>query len=132
MGAGNVAVVEAINEALNRGDLEAAAAQLDPDFEADFSRSRNPDIQGVHRGRDQVRTLLERIVEPWEEFEWTTEEYIEVGDAVVRVGGFRARGKGSGLEIEGRGAQVWEFRDGRAVAMHQFQDKDEALEATSG
>jgi ketosteroid isomerase-like protein len=128
MGEGNIAVVEEIREALNRRDVDAVLAHADENFEVDFTRSRNPDIRGIYRGRDELRRILVRLLEPWEEFELFSEEYIEVGDTVIRVGGFRARGKGSGVVVEGRGAQIHEFRDGRMVALRQCQSKEQALE----
>jgi ketosteroid isomerase-like protein len=60
--------------------------------------------------------------------EWFATEYVEVGDTVIRVGGIRVSGRGSGIEIDAKGAQVWEFRDGKAVAVRQCQSKEQALE----
>ena len=127
MGAGNVAIVEELTEALNRRDVEAVVAAAHEDFEVDFTRSRNPDTQGIHRGRDELRRILVGLFEPWDDFELFTDEFIEDGDTVIRVGGFRGRGRGSGVEIENHGAQIYEFRDGRPAALRQCQSKEEAL-----
>jgi ketosteroid isomerase-like protein len=128
MEVGKVAALGSIRDSLNRRDLDAVLEKLDPQFEADYSRSINPDNQGIYRGRDEVRALLQRMVEPWEGFEYTMDEFIEIGDDVITVGALRVRGAGSGVETEARGAQVWEFRGGHPVAVRQFQSKEEALD----
>jgi len=40
-----------------------------------------------------------------------------------------ARGKGSGVEVEARGAHVCTVRDGRAVRLEMYLDPARALEA---
>ena len=41
----------------------------------------------------------------------------------------RARGRGSGGEVEMEYWQVWLFRDGKAARWEEYQDRQEALEA---
>jgi ketosteroid isomerase-like protein len=61
---------------------------------------------------------------------WNPEidEWVEVdAETVVIVTKVRARGMGSGVEVEARGASVWRFRDGRISSGKLFQSKREAL-----
>ena len=126
----NVAVVEAIVEAMNEGDLDRVIAQIDPDeFELDYSRSLSPDLTGVHHGHRAIRRFLEELVEPWEEFELIADKFIEVGDHVILVSHTRNHGRGSGVEVVARGAALYEFRGGRLVAWRLFQGEEEALAA---
>jgi ketosteroid isomerase-like protein len=128
VGGQNAETVEAFYEALNRGDVDEALEMLDPEVVGDFSRSINPDVKGVYRGREEIRGFYEGFMDAWQEFEWVAEEHAELGDHVLRIGGIRARGRGSGVEVAATGAQVWTFRDGRPVAMALFQSKADALE----
>ena len=125
----NVETVGSFYELLNQGEIDGALQLLPPDAVLDGSRLINPDLKGIHRGRDEIRPLLERFTEAWEELEWVAEDYIEIGDDVIRIGGIRARGIGSGVDVGARGAQLWRFRDGDPVLVEFFQDKNEALEA---
>src|ERR1700741_193724 len=100
----NVATVRAVWAAINRGDLDEAFRFAPDDFVADWSASDAPE-SGVYRGRERVRDLFEHPREPWPEVEYFEEEIIDAGDHVVRIGGVRARGKGSGAEVTARGAQ---------------------------
>jgi hypothetical protein len=71
---------------------------------------------------------MARFLEAWSDVEWFANEYVDAGDTVIRIGGIRVLGRGSGIEIDAAGAQVWEFRDGIAVAVRQCQSKEQALE----
>ncbi len=112
----NVATVRAVFEAVNRGEFDQALEQLPEEFVADWSSSDRPE-SGVFRGREEIKKVFEFAMEPWSEWDWFESEIIAVGDVVIRVGGLRARGEGSGLEVVARGAQVWTFREGIAVSV---------------
>ena len=124
----NVAIVRAIWDAVNRGDLDEAFEYAPDDFIADWSGSEAPE-SGVYRGREAVKGRFQRTVEVWSEMEYFETEIIDAGDQVLRVGGVRARGRGSGAEVMAQGAQVWTFRDGTPISVRLFQSKQEALEA---
>src|SRR5262245_12480935 len=124
----NVALVRAVWDAVNRGDLDEAFKYAPDDFVADWSASEAPE-SGVYRGRERVRELFQKTRDAWSEIEYFEDEIIDAGDHVVRVGGVRARGKGSGAEVTAHGAQVWTFRDGVPVSISLHQSKAEALGA---
>jgi ketosteroid isomerase-like protein len=124
----NVATVRAIWDAVNRGDLDEAFSYAPDDFVADWSASEAPEA-GLYRGREAVKQRFEDTGEAWSEMEYFESEIVDAGDHVVRVGGVRARGAGSGAEVNASGAQVWAFRDGIPVSVTLFQNKQEALEA---
>ena len=57
------------------------------------------------------------------------EEFADTGDQVVVTVRFRARGRGSGIEVDARLYDVFTLRDGKIVRMDQFAERSEALEA---
>jgi ketosteroid isomerase-like protein len=124
----NVATVRAIWDAINRGDLDEAFRYAPDDFVADWSSSEAPEA-GVYRGREEVKQRLADTVEAWSELEYFESEIIDAGTHVVRVGGVRARGTGSGAEVSAHGAQVWAFDGGVPISIKLYQSKEEALEA---
>jgi ketosteroid isomerase-like protein len=124
----NVATVRALWDAINRGDLDEAFAYAPDDFVLDWSASEAPE-SGIYRGREAARQAFEKTREAWGEIEYFESEIIDAGDLVVRVGGVRAKGKGSGAEVAAQGAQVWTFREGTPVSVRLYQSKAEALEA---
>jgi ketosteroid isomerase-like protein len=108
--------------------LESVLEELGPDFELDLSRSRSPEA-GVYRGSDEIKAMFRQRGEAWSQIEAFETEIIDAGDVVVRVGGFRAVGGYSGIELTAQAATVWQFNDGTPISMRLYQSKAEALEA---
>ena len=49
----------------------------------------------------------------------------------MRVGGIRGKGRASGVEISGKGAQIFEFADRLVKRVTLYQTKEEALAAAN-
>ena len=120
-------MIAAASEAFERRNVDPLRPWLHQDVTFDWSRSRN-DIRGVYRGSDAFDENFESFFEPWEEFRWEVTSVEEIADdrllATTHVLG---RGRGSGIEIEARGAQVWQHRDHKLTRVTMYQDHDEAL-----
>jgi ketosteroid isomerase-like protein len=108
--------------------LEPVLDTLGPDFELDLSRSISPEA-GIYRGPDEIKAMFRLRGEAWSRIEAFETEIFDAGDVVVRVGGFRAVGDYSGIELAAEGATVWRFEDGAPRSMRLYQSKAEALEA---
>jgi ketosteroid isomerase-like protein len=76
-----------------------------------------------------VEDWIRQADDLFEGFEIQVEDVIEAGDRVVVLVHEHGRGRGSGVQIDHHLAHVWTLRDGRAVAMESFVDRDEALAA---
>jgi ketosteroid isomerase-like protein len=76
-----------------------------------------------------VRHYVEDWLSTFESVRLELEEPTEVGERVVAVVNGRARGRGSGLELDNRFCQVWTVRDGMAVAMEEHPTREHALAA---
>jgi ketosteroid isomerase-like protein len=84
----------------------------------------------IYRTPDEMREFLRAIDLDWEVFETRPEEFYEVGDQALALGTWRARGRGSGLELESyRGAWLATIRDGLVYRWRTFTDPAEALAA---
>ncbi len=124
----NLEVTRRLIDAYNRGDIPSFIELLDPDVEWIPIMAA---LEGrVYRGRDGVRLWLEELARDWEYFEPCYEEYRDLGDRVLVLGRWRARGRASGVELENQPATwLYEIKDGRAVRMRTFTDRAEALAA---
>jgi uncharacterized protein len=123
----NVEIVRQMLDAFNRGDFGASLAFLDQDIEWHDP----PDVPGagVHRGPEEVRRWMAGWLAAWESYTAEAEELIDAGDQVVVVHYERGRGKGSGVEVEHRVANVFDLREARIVRKRPFPSRSEALEA---
>jgi ketosteroid isomerase-like protein len=124
-----VEIVRAAINSINRRDVAQALEGAHDDFEADWSNSIGPS-GGVYRGREQVQGMLEDFLEAWEEFRWDTKELVTLDEArVLVVNRVRGRGRGSGVEVDATGVQLWTITSGKASSVKLYQSKAEALEA---
>ena len=119
----NVEIVRRGFEAYARGDLSAAVSVHDPDVV--FNPAEEPPIHG----RDAVRAYIERWQEPWDNYEAEAEEFIDADDRVIVTLHVKARGRGSGVEVDARSYQVHTLREGRLVRMDEYLTREEALKA---
>jgi ketosteroid isomerase-like protein len=126
----NVEIVRAIMDAQARGDWPAVFAHYHPEIEWDQSRNRLAfDRPPVSKGHEAVRDWFRGGLDVMELIEYEQEELIDAGDQVLQFFRVRARGRASGIELEGPLAQVWTVSDGLVVRVEFFEDRGEALEA---
>jgi ketosteroid isomerase-like protein len=124
---GSLKLVREIIDALNRGDVEAMLAHMDPDFEwrplEDSPASRS------YRGYKDVRRYLEDWLTTFDDLRLELAEPKVVGDHVVVVVRGYGRGRASGVELSNRFCQVWTLRRGRAVRMEEYATLEQGLAA---
>jgi ketosteroid isomerase-like protein len=112
-------------DAWNRGDWTWMEALLAPDFEVDATdRVLNPDHD---EGIEGFRRLAGEMSEVWDSWEIEPVQFIENGERVFVAHRVRARGKGSGVEVEQMYWSVWTLRDGKGVRLSLHVDREGAL-----
>jgi ketosteroid isomerase-like protein len=115
--------VEIVRRFLVVDDLDEALKYADPGI------VWNPVEESWSQGHDAVRASTARWKSEWDDYELIPEEFADMNDRVVVTVRFRARGRGSGVEIDARLYDVFTLRDGKIVRMDQFAEQSEALEA---
>jgi ketosteroid isomerase-like protein len=70
---------------------------------------------GTHYGHAGVRRAFESLFESFESFEIEVHELLDLDDRVLALSRVKGHGRGSGLEVDNLGAELWSLRDGRAV-----------------
>jgi uncharacterized protein len=124
---GNAEIVRRSYEVWNSGDLDSFLEFLSPDLEMDLTeRVLNP---GSYRGVEGFRQWAAELSEVWKEWTMEPEDIVEAGDQVLVTVRARGRGRGSGVAIEQLGYTVTTVRDGKAVRIAFFYDRDKALGA---
>jgi ketosteroid isomerase-like protein len=125
----NVEAGKRANAALNRRDVDAALAFFAPEAELrDLANA--PDQDRVVKGVDAIREAWTLWTGAFDEFCAEIEEWTDAGDAVIGAVHWQGRGKSSGISIDVRQFDLYEFRDGKIVrATLGLKSKEEALEA---
>ena len=123
----NVELARLGYEAFNRGDIDGLLDLCAPDIKWRYFATI--DSEAV-TGKDAVRAYFETVLEAWEQICLEPEEIIDLpGDRVLVVSHLTGRGKGSGVEVETRGADLLTFDRGSLVRWMGYADRAQALEA---
>ena len=110
-------------------DLDGALEYVHEEMEFDFSDSIGP-FQGTYKGHEGFTRFWNDMLDAWEHFSPEMVEIFECGpEKLITLDIVRARGKGSGIDMESRGAMLWTVRDGKIVRAKMFQTKEEAFQA---
>jgi ketosteroid isomerase-like protein len=123
------AETEALREAyaaLNRNDIPAMVRAFDPQIEriepADFPAG------GTYRGLAAVQAHIVRARETWAEGSCEPEQFMVAGDKIVVFLNVRVRLKQETEWREGSLADVFTFRNGKAIEFRTFAERQKALE----
>ena len=125
----NVEIMRKANAAFNRGDVAAWSEAWAPDGEfRDLANA--PDQGGVVKGLDAIREVVELWTAAFDEFSADIDDYIDGGSFVICAVQWHGQGKASGVSLDLRQFDVYEFRDGKIVrGTVGFKTRAEALEA---
>jgi ketosteroid isomerase-like protein len=129
----NVEILRRANATFNRGDVEGFLAFCSEDVEIE-DLNHAPDLPPVVRGKDAARHVFAAWMNTFNDFIGEIEEYIDVDDRHVGcLVHYRGKARGSGLEVDFRGVDLWEVRGGKLVrGTLGYADRQSALEAVSG
>ena len=123
------AETEALREAyaaLNRNDIPAAVKAFDPQIE--WTEPAEYPGGGTLQGHAAVKAHLSQARATWAEGSCEPERFIVAGDKIIVFVHVRVRLKHNTEWREGRLADVYTFRDGKAIQMRAFTDRRQALE----
>jgi len=126
MGA-NGDIVRRFYEAWSAGDVPGPAEHIDAGVE--YVNPEGAIEPGTRQGAAAFTAAIEKTFEAWEYWRAEPEELREVGDLVAIRVRYRTRGRGSGVEIEGRESALWTFRDGKVIRYEWFHGEADAFEA---
>ena len=123
----NVEIVQRFYSAWSRDELPGPSELIHPEIE--YVNPPEAVEPGTARGLAEFSRAVAKVFEAWETWQMEPERFTAVGDQVAVVLRYRARGRGSGVDIEGRESALWTLRDGKVLRYAWFQGPGEALEA---
>jgi len=113
-------------DALNRNDIPAFIQIFDPEIE----RIEPSDLPGggVYHGLEAVKAHVSLHRGNWAEGSCEPERFVVLGDRIIVFVYVRVRLKDETEWREGRTADVYSFRNGKAFQFRTFFDSQQALE----
>jgi ketosteroid isomerase-like protein len=125
----NVEIIRRGNAAFNTGDSEVLLEFCATDAEL-VDLANAPDQQAVVKGKGAIREAWALWTAAFDELRADIEEYTDAGDAVICATHWHGQGKASGISIDVRQFDRYEFQDGKVVRTTLgYATKDEAEEA---
>jgi hypothetical protein len=117
-----VRVLERFAESLVAGEPDMTLATEDIEYEQHFGSTA-----GLYVGEAGLRRWIETFYEIWDQASVKLESARESTDRVFTVGRAMVRGGLTGIEVEIRTANVWQFDGaGRVRRWDAFNEDDEA------
>jgi ketosteroid isomerase-like protein len=124
----NVELVRESFDAWNRGDLDNFLENISPEWEWHPARLF-PGTDAVYHGKEGFTRFWNTFREPWESIRVEVERIEDLGDRVLALMMFHAKGKGSGVDVTGEYANVFTIRDGLVTYQVGYGDWRSALDA---
>lgn len=124
----NEETIFAAYEAWSRRDVDALIEVVHPDAEARPILGANIGAS-VYHGRQGLREWFRDLHQEWESFETRVTRIDERGNRAVLTLDVHARGRASGILIEGDMYHLVELRDGMILRLEAFRDRDAAMQA---
>jgi ketosteroid isomerase-like protein len=115
-------------EAWSRRDVEALLEVVHPDAEARPILGANIGAS-VYHGREGLREWFTDLHQEWETFQTRVIRIDKHGDHAILTIDIHARGRASGVVIDGDLYHLVELRDGMILRLEAFRDKDAAMRA---
>jgi ketosteroid isomerase-like protein len=126
MEADNVEIVRRGYEAFSRGGVEAILPFLDPEIEWHMSSAFTHEPRVFH-GHDGVREVFRFFNENIADLVADPHEFIEAGDRVIVPLRMHGRARKTGEPVAYELVQVWVGRDGKAIRLNTYPDREAAL-----
>jgi ketosteroid isomerase-like protein len=115
-------------EAWSRRDIDALVEVVHPEAVARPILGANIGIS-VYRGREGLREWFRDLHQEWEQFQTRVVNIDARDERALLTIEIHARGRASGVVIEGDLYHLVEFRDGLILRLEAFQDRDTAVKA---
>ena len=126
----NVEAFKRAVAATNRGDVEAVLRELHPEVEFHAFLEELLGGEGrVYWGHAGVHEFFRDFNESFDQLHWEYPDIRDLGDRVLAIGTFRARGRGSGAEAETPLGLLVDFKDGVGTVVLSTANPRDALEA---
>lgn len=122
----NLDLVRSIYAAWDRGEF-SHTEWADPKIE--YVNPSGAIEPGTRHGLTAFRRAVESVFDGWETWRMEPEQLEVFGEHVAVVVRYRARGRGSGVEVEGRESALWTVRDGKVVRYEWFHQPADAFRA---
>ncbi|AIG77091.1 MULTISPECIES: nuclear transport factor 2 family protein [Amycolatopsis] len=124
----NLDVIAAHYTASDRGDLAGMLAPLAP--ETTWTEAAGFPYAGTYTGPEEVAdNVFGPIAKDWDDYTFTLGDLFDAGDAVIGLGTYHGKHRGTGRSFTARVAHVWRFNGGKLASFEQIVDSVPVVDA---
>jgi ketosteroid isomerase-like protein len=115
----------------NERGVDAAADAFGHLLDDEFGLEEATDMpdRDSYQGKDAFIANMKKLEQDFDQLRIQPLEFVDLGEKLVVVVSMAGRGRASGAPVELTFAQLWTLREGKAVSLHDYASKAEALEA---
>ena len=121
----NVATVQAMYAAFNRGDIPGVMSALDDSIVFTILGPPEMPLGGVRRGRQGMAQFFTELADTLEFTTFDPHGYIAQGDRVVALVHYAGKNKNTGRSFDAESAMLWEIHDGKVVHFVEYTDTEQ-------
>jgi ketosteroid isomerase-like protein len=121
----NLEIVRSFYEAFARDEFPVDVIDVDVEYVNPIGAVE----AGTRHGIAAFRRAVGKVFEGWATWQMEPEQLTAVGNQVAVVVRYRACGRTSGVELEGRESALLTLREGKVVCYEWFHDPADALSA---
>lgn len=126
----NIAFVQSLYAAFQRGDIAAIAGAATPDttWQVHGRTKDHPSI-GVHKGAQGVQTFFGIVADTQDVAAFTPRDFYGAGDKVFVRGDYAWTMRKTGKPVSSEWLHMFTVRDGKLVGFEEFTDTAQFAEA---
>lgn len=111
--------------AVEREDIEALLAHLDPEVE--WFPPEQGTLDDVYRGHQGIRRLFAQLFDSWASIVHEPAQFVHDGDRIVLIAKLRLEGKSSHLAVNEEWGYLVEFTGDTITSVRMYTDPNAAL-----
>jgi uncharacterized protein len=129
----NIAFVQSLYAAFQRGDIAAVIAGMAADVEWLVNgRRKDYPLLGSWKGQGEVQKFFQGVAEHEEAIEFSPREFFGTDDKVCVLGHYAWKIRKTGRSVASDWAHIFTVRNGKVVRFREFNDTAQFAEAYRG
>jgi ketosteroid isomerase-like protein len=131
--AANIAFVQSLYAAFQRGDIATVIAGMASDVEWTVNgRRKDYPLLGSWKGQADVQKFFQGVAEHEEATEFSPREFFGADDTVCVLGHYAWKIRKTGRSVASDWAHIFTIRNGKVVRFREFNDTAQFAEAYRG
>ena len=131
MSAENVAVIKALYDAFESGNMPGVLGRMSPDIVWNEAENFPYSDDNPYRGPEAIAAgVFARCGSEWDCFAVAMNDLIDGGDRVVAIGRYSGAFKATSRSMNPQAVHVWTLKDGKVTAFQQYIDTLDVARAT--